>query len=574
MYKKMKAMSKRILAVLLALVLILSVSATALAAWSSYQRNNQNNGVAVAAPTGTSPTFTAVQLATSGTVYSGIDVEPVINGNYAYVLYNGGTVSGQNGGARLAKVDLTSPATPVWNIQLSALADNNQQLSTPYLDTSDNTLYAGVTYYSNQLQSTGVSGWKDGNGNQLASFSFPAGTTTVYYDGLVLSGGYYEPQLATDIAVTGGLTISGTVTLTDVTDPTVTYSFTSSGWAGSDLTLYNSGNPLIPAGTYDLELSVTSSSAVSATSVQYLVSQWQLFKVPGVNSATAPTATAIAGGDGQFITHINSASNYLYFGVYEGDRCYYQCSKTGGLTAFQPSGGEDFYWAGAVKISNSYVAFGSESGKIYKRPTGTGFGSAAGSVIDLTATETTAGAIRSSLAYDGTDFYVSSRGGFLWKVAGDLSSATAVDIKDIGQPTTYVLNSVSTPVISNNGYVYVGGHYIDYNSYTYYGALKAVNKNNFNLSGLRTIYSGDAVYSSPAVFSTSGQPKYDYVYFTTNGPNGAGYCYRHRVDTGAITSRWNTAAAAGGTYTLQGVGISDSGYLAFGNDANYLYVVR
>ncbi len=76
------------------------------------------------------------------------------------------------------------------------------------------TLYAGMTHYTNELTSTGVTGWRYADNTPVSSFNFPSGATTIYYDGLVTPSDYYQPQLASNMIVPSGLNITGTLTLT------------------------------------------------------------------------------------------------------------------------------------------------------------------------------------------------------------------------------------------------------------------------------------------------------------------------------------------------------------------------
>lgn len=563
-----KMKSRKFLTILLSLALVIAMAAPAFADWTSYQRNNVNNGRLIAAPTAASPNTYSVTLPGESNA-SGVNTTPVTQyvggAATAYTLYDGGAASGNNGGARLSSVNLETH-TSNWNIQLDAAAGGSQQLSTPYLDSTNDILYAGVTYYTNELAGTGVTGWKDSNNNPLSSFSFPANTaTTIHYDGLVTPSDYYYPQLTTDIMVTAGLITSCSATLTGAGG---TYNLSAYPTAGYNLNFYGDGTTLIPGGTYTLSLTINPTSALNPTNVQYLVSNWKVYEVTGITGT--PGASSLASGYGQINTHINKAGGNLYFGIYEGDRCFYQCTTGGTLTAFKPAGGEDFYWAGAADSGTNEV-FGSESGKVYVRPQGATFGSAVGSVIDLTSYQTGAGKIRSSINNTGGYFYCTSQGGFVWQIPTGLSTATAVDIKD----ADYVTTSSSTPVVSDNGYVYVGGY--KNTSWPYPGAVKGVPAGvDFSAGNLFTVYTGDAVQCSVTAYSDTTN-KIDYVYFTTNSSPGAGYCYSNDLEKATITQVWSKAAD---NYTLQGTVAEDNGYMAFGDNADYstgdskLYIVE
>jgi hypothetical protein len=370
--------------------------------------------------------------------------------------------------------------------------------------------------------------------------------------------------------------MTGSVVLSDGTN---TYSLGTSYAYGGDFNLYNNTGVYVPAGTYNVTITLdntgTGASSVSSTGIVCATSMWRLYKITDANTNNPIVSTnPVASGYGQINTHINTASNKLFFGIFEGDRCYYQFDPSDNSTiAFKPAN-EDFYWAGAANVG-SYMVFGSESGKVYKRPIGADFALKTmgdlGFVIDLCNTVSNPGSVRSSVCYDNSNLYLTTRNGYLWKINTGLTSAVALDIKD----ASYVSSSTSTPVVSGNGYVYVGGYGYDYTTYQSLGAIKAVPVNNFDSAHLTTIWqkSGEGVQSSPVVYSRT-KTKTDYLYFTTNAYLGYGYCISHVTTTGVTASIWDTVGETGSTYTLQGMAVSDSGYVVFGNDANYLYIVH
>jgi hypothetical protein len=581
-------MSKRVLTFVLAIVLTFALGVSAFATWSSFQGRNTNNGTTNSAPTSATPTRTKVNLSFNS-AFSGVDTTPVIQGNYAYILYNGGAVDTSTGagGARLARVDITSmdPNTAtIWDCQLDADANNAQQLSTPYYDSSTNTIYAGVTLDSNILAGKTLSDW---NSTAISggTLTIPANTTvTLIYEGLTIPGAYGQAYFMTGITPASGSGMSGTVTLED-TNSGATYAYgTSYSYAGYEFGLYNNSGMTVPAGNYDVIITLTSDAAVSSTApITCTVSNWRLYKVTSL-SASVPTFTKVADGAGQINTHINAGGGYLYFGISEGDRCYWQFDPSdNSKISFKPTGGEDFYWAGAAKVGN-YMIFGSESGKVYRRPIGATFGSASGTSIDLNNYVTDPGAVRSSICFDdqpGADndaLYLTTNGGYLWKLNTALTTAANVRIYD----TTYAITTTSTPVVSANRQIYVGGYKTTYNSATYTteyaGEVWKVPVNSFNQSALQSLWvsNSEAVQSSIVAYSTTnpstGVP-IDYLYFTTNGASGKGYCLSYAPGSVSSAAVWTTGSVGTG-YTLQGVAVSDNGIVVFGNDDNELYIVK
>jgi hypothetical protein len=571
--------SKKMIALALAVVLALSSAVSAFAAWPSFQNTNTNNGVVATQPPITPTTPTTVTLPTSGTigtdVFSGVDTTSVIDSSgVAYTLYNGGILSGAAGGARLRATNLASPSTPVWDVQIDSAnlkANNVQQLSTPALDGNGN-LYLAGTWYENILTSTGVTGWTDANDQPLTSFDFPVGTTTIYYNSLSVPGSFWVPQIATDInSMTA--TISGTASLSNTG---TTINFGTSSYYSGNFTIYNNSGSIVPQGTYRLAVSITTSEALSATSFEFLVSSWYAYKATDLTAAT-PTFTSIGKGYGQTNTPITITSNgnYVYFGVYEGDRAYYQYDvNAGALNTFLPPGGDDFYFAGAADVvvdTVEYVAFGGDNSFVYVRPVGARFAdNTQGNTVKVSN-----GRIRSSVVApaDDTNVYFSSQGAS--NTNATLNKIVKSDLTDPSAEPTYLTfggsgaSTSSTPVVSANGYVYVG-----YNVSFSSGGVVAVPTGFTSATSPTDIYSGDPVQSSPIAYSvTTPGALVDYIYFTTNSGSGAGYCYYNDISGSDIDEAWTLANTSGNKYSVQGMA-SDNAYLIWGDDGNNLYIAH
>ena len=227
---------------------------------------------------------------------------------------------------------------------------------------------------------------------------------------------------------------------------------------------------------------------------------------------------------------------------------------------------DGFYWAGAAVVGDS-VYFGGEGGYVFKRPIGSTFASASNVSAWLSSN-----AIRSSICYDGSNLYLTTKDAALWKLSTDLQNKTSASLKD-GNNDQYVQNASSTPVVSPSGYIYVCGYNITWNTdgtSAYKGALKAVDWSG-SAATVNTLWSSDsngAIQSSPVVYSDDGV---DYIYFTTNGANGKAVCVSYDTDLGDSATKWSVNS---GTYTLQGFAVSDSGYLVFGNDNNKVLVIK
>jgi hypothetical protein len=82
---------------------------------------------------------------------------------------------------------------------------------------------------------------------------------------------------------------------------------------------------------------------------------------------------------------------------------------------------------------------------------------------------------------------------------------------------------------------------------------------------------GDPVQASPIVWSDTDD-EIDYIYFTTNSANGKGYAYSYTVG-GSAAALWNAGGTSNNPYAVQGFA-SDGGYLIYGDDGNYLYIMH
>ncbi len=586
-----KTKSKRLLTLVLVVVLVFALSVSAFATWSSFQGNNTNSGTI---PTSAQPAITSSATVTpvslpynnpDYSVYTGVDAASVIQGNYAFTLYNGG-VSGANdvGGARMQATNITTTdpnERVLWNIQLDADASNDMQLSTPYYDSNNNAIYAAVTYTTVFQNYTSVSNWSTSGGASISSgaATFTAANQSVSTS-LTLTNPVNTIQVSSNLAVTGpnsettyyaGYTVTlsnGNTTYTLVNNETA-----SSAWAGTYAT-YNGAQ--ISAGTYTLTFTINSLDTNATATLSTLTMSrydWRLYSISDANTTNKVLSDVLASGEGQINTHINSIGGYLYFGGFGGEHSYYQYGPIDdentdpSLTKFTPNTQEDFYYAGASKSSKNntnYVVFGSESGKVYVRPVGATFGTATGSVINLASKQSACGPIRSSICVKDGVWYLSSRGtgsnGYLWKITDGTTSDPTVVYRQLNG------NSTSTPVVSNNNYVYVG-----YSSGYSSGGVVCVPANFTSSTTLTSIYSGHPVQSSPLVYTYGG---YDYVYFTTNHENGKGYCYSWYAGYQAtIANVWALGGTSGNPYAVQGFS-SENGYLVYGDDGNYLYIIH
>ena len=591
---------KKLLSLLLVAVMMFSLSVTAFASWGQFQGNSSNNGLISSSdvPVETPALTEAVELTRADdwepdSGLPGMDSTPIVVGDTAYVLYYGGSSDDDNGGVRVSAVSLSDTPEEVWSTKVSGDldVDNISQLGTPYYDETKQIIYAPVTYSQNILAGktvtvSGSNGSIDSNGR----ITLPAGNTTCTFtiNDVVIDGRSKMTYFPTGITVQAGQTICGEVSFSSTSGSSCAYG-TSFGYEGYEFCLYNQTGDTIQEGTYTVTITLRSTTACTGTgSLRAVTPYWRLYMMRAFSNASSSALPAqisdasYVEGAGQFNTPITGTTynghKYLYFGIYDGDRAYYQYDYT---TAAQSSlksfyyfrNAEGFYWAGAAVVGDS-VYFGGEGGYVFKRPIGDTFGSATNTYLYLNGDSGNAGgAIRSSISYKDGYLYLTTKGGYLWKFDPSLSG-TALWCKLTDN--NFIVNASSTPVISDSGYVYAGGYNIAWNadgSSAYKGALKAVNTTTWTASGVTpiTLWSADsngAIQSSPVVYSDDG---IDYIYFTTNGASGKAVCVSYDTYLDDNATAWSVNS---GTYTLQGLAVSDNGYMTFGNDNNQVFVLK
>ena len=605
----------RVLAILLALAMLLSVTAfaaTTTSTWYGYGGDTTTHNAAVtSAPTSTSPTVTRIDLLNSGSGWDGVDNVPVmrtIDGvTYAYVFYDGHAAGG-----RLAKINCNNGVL-VWDKQMTGAS--GFQLSTPLLvpGSSDGT---GDTIY---LAAASAETYKDASFTGSATIAAgDTGLTKTFNISKIttssnrVAAGIYLGE--TTVANRGTIGVTGTAQITcgtaDVTLNLIA-SGTNSGtnvvmyeqpvYTGTEITSYKYYyyvNYNINVGSANVGTAQTLTLTIKLTggngTLQYVDTYAQvaaLQKVTGIETNDAGAAgvehpSIVSGITGQINTPITKAGNYLYFGTWSGNasKPYYQVNTTdNSYKTFTPDTAykSGFYWAGAAVVGN-YVYFGGDNGKLYWRSV-SDF-AATGGTVDLPAVNgNAAGNVRSSIMVDGTDIYFTSQypsgssfGNFYCfdVSSGTPSFAWGANIQATYSGTTYSGNCTSTPVIAASGNIYVGF----YSGFTAGGLMKISEPDDDGTVGTAELITvggvafTQPVQCTPVVYSVKSGADYttDYFYFNTNSNGGAGYCFSVPVDGTDATQVW---ATTGDTYALGGMAISN-GYAVFGNDYNHLYVVK
>ena len=242
--------------------------------------------------------------------------------------------------------------------------------------------------------------------------------------------------------------------------------------------------------------------------------------------------------DGPGATPITKLGDYLYVGTSNGH--YYQIDPET-MNYKVCSVGASIIESGAVSDGTN-VYFGSDNGRLYWRSIADF--DTTGGMVDLTEETNDAGDMRSTIMIDEDGYlYFTTCGGYLWCCSYEDGLTVEWHIK-LGATST------STPTkVGDRIYV---GYYSGFSG----GGVQCLDLGTVSLS---TVVSGFPVTSSITVMGDGTGT--DYLYFNTNAPKGAGYCYSY--DGGTTGSQvWGTR---GNTYGQGGV-IIDNGYAVFGDD--------
>lgn len=575
--------TSRVLAILLALAMLLSV--TAFAAWDVYGGNANHNSVVSGAPTNANPSVTSIDLSNGGSGWDGIDNVPVMetvteNGEdvtYAYVLYDGYS----SYGGQLAKINC-SAATPyvVWRKQVSAAA--GFQLSTPYLDTTNRAIYIGASnasVYNNVAISSpvaltaGTAGTVTIGGLSLLTaanrVSVPVyvGHTSVADRGTLTTEGTATIQLG------GGTAVNLTLSTTQASSGTIykiyeQATYDADGNVNGYDYYYYINHSVTASSLTDatLSISVTLNGTGSITSVSMFANKGAVTKVTGIDSTDASGVTltsVVSSVNGQINTPITRYGDYIYFGTWSGNTAmqYYQVYvKNNRFDAITWTGNAGFYWAGAVKLG-SYIYFGGDSGNLYYRSernfdTTGGVVALADTANNVTTSK--AGNVRSTIMTDGTYLYFTSQGGYLWCYKPNASTGEP----EFQWSAELGATSTSTPTkVGDRIYV---GVYSGFNK----GGVKCVSASTHAVNDVIAVTDTNNFPVQCSIVVKGTGTGTDYLFFNTNASNGRGFCYSY--DGTTATEQW---ASNPDTYALGGMAC-DNGIIVFGNDYDHLYVVK
>ena len=235
--------NKKLLALLLAVVMMFSLSVTAFASWNQFQKDSSNSGLIASSsvPTTSAAQASTVNLTTApiwtaDSGLPGVDNTPVIVGNTAYVLYNADGRAYSNGGVRVSAISLGSNPRELWSTKVSGdlNTDGVSQLGTPYYDESTNLLYAPVTYSQNILagKTPTVSGGATLSSDNILTLPGNNTTCTLTYTDVVIDGRSKMTYFPTGITAASGVTVCGEVSFSSASGNSCSYgtSFNYTGW--------------------------------------------------------------------------------------------------------------------------------------------------------------------------------------------------------------------------------------------------------------------------------------------------------------------------------------------------------
>lgn len=593
--------------VVLALIMVFAMSTSAFAnttSWTSFQGNNQNNGV-ITGNFSTAPTWKAVRLldATKTTGWSGVDCQPLMtteNGKtYAYV------VTDSNEGAKAFKVDCdTKTVVSGWQGGVPLTNIPTAQLGTGTI--VNDTWYLPVSYDYQILPNAYMSykgGWTIESQN-LEPVYDETSYTGLHFTTYKPYGGSAEmiselPTKEIDVSVEdiwADFAIQfGTDASAEMQGMQVTMSIkadTEENWiqigalTEDQISLgevkeysVNCTRQLQQAGmagakSYRLKLEFSFDGVVKNEVILKKAEVYKnnmfVKKIENISTNEKPSAVTMidyhaysgtidGGRGGQLNTPMVYINGNLFFGNWiRGDANgnnyakYFKLNvNSNQLSTFNTNCTDDgFYLAGAATYKagmTTYLIFGSDNGNLYLFDANT---------LALKSTANVGEKIRSSICYDNGGIYFSTKSGIAYKYEINSSKQlTRVWSQDL------VLPSNATPTVSD-GVVYVAvgefGHPL--------GKLYALNALTGEAVG-GAYTAGGPVQSSLLIYETDENEVY--TYYTVNSAVGKGYC-KH-FDTSTSGTEIGEAG-----FTLQGFAAAN-GYLVYGNDgvadAEYKYTV-
>jgi|GEM_PF-6547441 len=597
--KEMKKPMRKSFVVVLALIMVFAMSTSAFAdttSWTSFQGNDQNNGV-ITGNFSTAPTWGEARLLDygEGTGWSGVDCQPLMtteNGKtYAYV------VSDSKTGPKAFKVDCdTKTVVSGWQGGVPLTNIPTAQLGTGTI--VNDTWYLPVTYDYQILPNAYMSyegGW-----------AITPGDLEYEYDTTQWTGLHFRTNVA---GRKSAMMISDPQSMpinVDVEDIWADFSIQFGATPGAQMTDMNAQmyikaqgqSSWIPLGglspsdirigeveefsvnctrqlqlagmggdrLYQLKLEFsfngTTANEVIVKKAEVYKNNMFVKKIENISTATAPQAELIidyhfyapgtflpGGRSGQLNTPMLYKNGYIYFGNWTRPDAngrnyakYYKLDPLNASLEFLDTGHTDdgFYLAGATVFSSEethYLVFGSDNGHLYLFNANT-------NVLVSEISSDIVGQIRSSVSYADGGFFFTSKPGYIYRCSFNGTNL----VYNWGSPLNGACNATPT-VYDGMAYVSLGqfgdtrGKFAGYNIDT--GEME-----------FGDYTPGGPVQSSMLIYDAGDEDLY--TYYTVNKADGKGYCKK--------LGQGNVPVAIGENgYTLQGFAAAN-GYVVYGND--------
>lgn len=526
--------------------------------WRTFQGNNDNNGIFEAdySLMNNSVTEKVVQMSLSDKILKSVGGETITYSkdgeNYIFTQYSDIT-----DGVHMRAYDVEKTDAPLWDRQLYKAVLPEAQLSTPVIINDSkhgDTIYAASTQYE----------------KVFGTFEYPVvmkaeSTAVLKVERVNLVGHYHVIKIATGLKASAPNDFSAEVILSSDHNNYVFNADCQKGLFVISLDSESTANrEMICAGKYTFTITLhnKTNNEVSAN-IQILVPRWELCRIRNITGNASVTRLITSSGEADTpIKHLNGA---LYFGTYDAYGCYLKfLPEEYTLSRCNPNAGDGFYWAGMTQINVSgkeYLICGSELGIIYLMDEKDSFSSIGGQpvkAIPLNDYIENAGAVHSSICQFGDYIYFTSENGYLWR--GEIKTFSGE--KPQFEYLKLSGNSSSTPTVTGN-YVFVGTWEKTENSLGL-GSIDIISIAAGTFEKVAVIGEVGEVYASPIV---NREEDGYYIYFTSYGMTGHGYCYLYKDNT--ISKVWETDAYC----ALQGMSAGE-GFLVYGDGNSRLHIIK
>lgn len=525
--------------------------------WPAFQGNADNNGVFEAGYNLTRKYVSEMTAPiSSNAVYGDIGGEALTyekDGKaYIFVQYSTPT-----DGIHMKAYAVNEPEIILWDKQLYKGIGASDQLSTPIIVEDaqyGDTIYAASTQYN----------------NVFGTFSYPmavaAGTSnTLDVSNVNLVGQYHVLKISTGLVSLKPNDYSAEVVLISGSN---TYEFGVSSGEGEFVITLNTdeteSKEVIDSGRYTVTVTLHNNTGENVSAnIQILIPNWELCRIRNITGN--PTVTRLLTSSGRADTPLKQFDDAVYFGTYDAYGCYFKFSMGKyELSRCNPENRDNFYWAGVTEIEvneKDYLICGSELGNIYLMDKSDSFSSSGGNPIKtifLNDYVDRAGGVRSSICKWNGYVFFTSENGYLWRARIE----SLMDEKPNFEFVELSGSSSSTPTVVGN-YCFAG-FYAKQDSSERNGGIDVVAVTDGTFQKVSSIQNIDPVYSSPVV---SQENEIYYIYYTTDGPVGKGFCYQYQDNS--FTEIWEKDAA----YALQGMSVG-AGFLVYMDKSNKLHIIR